>query len=230
MELKGKAHPIALSLLVNTSSETPSAARASGTEKGLCHGKGSPPFQEMCVQILGYLAAGMEGAVQLELGWVGEPVGLWHSRVRGGTAGLGAAGGAWVVFTLSWLHISPWDLSSTICFSPPNPSAKAKISTEQAKQILFCPKNPRSHAGTHQMKFPQCLQMGMQPFISKSGLHKMCGVLKAQNQKQLYFFPTAYGDDGAPWAENFQQRANLQPGICAWHGQVSPECGGGPWP
>lgn len=78
----------------------------------------------------------------------GAGVGPWGcgtARVRGGTAGLGAASGAWVVLALSWLHISPWDSSSTTAFMgpsaspPPNPSAKAKISTEEAKQILFYP-------------------------------------------------------------------------------------------
>lgn len=71
MEVKGKARPVALSLLINTSSETPSTASGSGTEKGMSFHFGR--------SVCGYranLAAGMEGGVQLELGWVGEPMGL----------------------------------------------------------------------------------------------------------------------------------------------------------
>lgn len=53
MEVKGKACPVALSLLINTSSETPSTASGSGTEKGMSQGKASFPFWEICVWIAG---------------------------------------------------------------------------------------------------------------------------------------------------------------------------------
>lgn len=92
---------------------------------------------------------------------------------------------------------------------PTNPSAKAKISTEEAKQILSCPSKPSS--GTYQVKFPQCSEMGTQPFIPKSDLHKMWGVLKSQ--KHLYFCPYCSGwccSLGCILGWDFKPRADVQ--------------------
>lgn len=132
MELKGKAHPIALSLLVNTSSETPSAARASGTEKGLCHGKGSPPFREICVQILGISGCWDGGGCA-----AGAGVGGW---ARGAVAqhGWGEAQPGWALPAgRGWcLHSAGFSSPRGTCPAPsasPHPTLLLKQRFQQSR-------------------------------------------------------------------------------------------------
>lgn len=188
MEFKGKACPVALSLLVSTSSEAPSTASSSGTEEGICHGKGSVAFGNICVWILGKSGCRDAGVVQLELS-----LGEWVSPWGCGTAQVsqGTTGRACVVFTLSQLHLSPQDSSSTTIFIGPSgsphstPLLKQRFQRRRPNKSFSAQQNP-PQAGMQGMKFPLYLQMGTQPLIPTSDLHRMWGVLKSQ--KQLYFF------------------------------------------
>lgn len=76
---------------------------------------------------------------------MGEPLGLWHitgepRHNRQGMCGVYPQPASPLPTGLIQHHNIHW----TIWFSPLNPSAKAKISTEEAKQILFCPTKPSS--------------------------------------------------------------------------------------
>lgn len=178
MEVKGKAHPVALSLLINTSSETSSTANGSGTEKGISQERQLSILGDLCVDIGQIWLQGWRGVCSWSWGgWV-SPWGCGTARVRWCTAGLGAASGPWVVFTLSRLHISPWDLSSTTIFvgpsvSPhPTPLLKQRFQQRRPNKSFAVQRKP-PRAGTRQIKFPRCLPMGTQPFIPISDLHKI---------------------------------------------------------
>lgn len=101
---KGKAHPVALSLLINTSSKTPSTASGSGTEKGMSRGEGSVPFWDTCVWIWGgygaNLAAGMAGVVQ-DNGWARGAVAQlgWGAALPGSVL---PAGRGWCLHSASF--------------------------------------------------------------------------------------------------------------------------------
>lgn len=134
------------------------------------------------------LAAGMEGGVQLELGWVGEPMGLWHStsevmhsrarRCQRAVGGVYAQPASHLPMGLVQHH----NIRGTICFSPPNPPAKAKISTEEAKLILCCP-TKTSSCWNAPDEIPTVFTDG------DTAIHPH--IRPAQNHKTPFLFPTA---------------------------------------